>query len=73
MLERYYIEKEKQEKLLSRKNIKSDFYNGIYDRYEYPVLTREHIPLTWRYDLNPKTNPYHGAPGNQCGHEFRCD
>ena len=58
MLERYYIEKEKQEKLLSRKNIKSDFYNGIYDRYEHPVLTREHIPLTWRYDLNPKTNPY---------------
>ena len=58
MLERYYIEKEKQEKLLSRKNIKSDFYNGIYDRYEYPVLTREHIPLTWIYDLNPKTNPY---------------
>ena len=57
MLERYYIEKEKQEKLLSRKNVKSDFYNGIYDRYEYPVLTREHIPLTWRYDLNPKTNP----------------
>ena len=58
MLERYYIEKEKQEKLLSRKNVKSDFYNGIYDRYEYPVLTREHIPLTWGYDLNPKTNPY---------------
>lgn len=58
MLERYYIEKEKQEKLLSRKNVKSDFYNGIYDRYEYPVLTREHIPLTWRYDLNPKTNPH---------------
>ena len=58
MLERYYIEKEKQEKLLSRKNVKSDFYNGIYDRYEYPVLTREHIPLTWRYDLNPKINPY---------------
>ena len=58
MLERYYIEKEKQEKLLSRKNVKSDFYNGIYDRYEYPVLTREHFPLTWRYDLNPKTNPY---------------
>ena len=58
MLERYYIEKEKQEKLLSRKNVKTDFYNGIYDRYEYPVLTREHIPLTWRYDLSPKTNPY---------------
>ena len=47
---RYYIEKEKQEKLLARKNEKSDFYNGVFDRYEYPVLTREHIPLTWRYD-----------------------
>lgn len=56
--ERYYIEKEKQEQLLNRKNVKSDFYNGIYDRYEYPVLTREHIPLTWRYDLNLETNPY---------------
>ena len=28
MLERYYIVKEKQEKLLSRKNVKSDFYRG---------------------------------------------
>ena len=56
--ERYYIEKEKQEKLLARKNQKSDFYNGVFDRYEYPVLTREHIPLIWRYDLNPDTNPY---------------
>ena len=53
MHERYYIEKEKQEKLLNRKNVRSDFYNGIYDRYEYAVLTREHIPLTWRYDLDP--------------------
>ena len=56
--ERYIVEREKQEKLLSRKNKKTDFYNGIYDRYEYPVLTREHIPLTWSYDLNPETNPY---------------
>ena len=55
---RYYIEKEKPEKLLARKNEKSDFYNGVFDRYEYPVLTREHIPLTWRYDLNPDTNPH---------------
>lgn len=56
--ERYYVEKEKQEKLLSRKNVKSDFYNGVYDRYEYPVLTREHVPLTWRYDLDVDANPY---------------
>jgi 4-O-beta-D-mannosyl-D-glucose phosphorylase len=54
----YKIELEKQEKLLNTKNHKSDFYNGIYDRYVFPVLTREHIPLTWRYDLNRETNPY---------------
>lgn len=56
--EKYYELLKKQEELLNRKNVKSDFYNGIYDRYEYPVLTREHIPLTWRYDLNKETNPY---------------
>lgn len=54
----YYSELKKQEALLNRKNVKSDFYNGIFDRYEYPVLTREMIPLSWRYDLNPKTNPF---------------
>lgn len=55
---RYEEELKKYNELIAKKNVKSDFYNGIYDRYEYPVLTREHIPLTWRYDLNPETNPY---------------
>lgn len=55
---RYYVELEKYNRLINRKNVKSEFYNGIYDRYTYPVLTREHIPLHWRYDLNPETNPY---------------
>ena len=56
--ERYYIEKEKQDKILTRTNAKSDFYNGVFDRYEHPVLTREHVPLTWRYDLDVDANPY---------------
>ena len=56
--ERYYIEKDKYERLIARKNEKTAFYNGIYDRYRYPVLTREHIPVFWKYDLNPDTNPY---------------
>ncbi len=56
--ERYETELKKQEELLNRKNEKTGFYNGIFDRYKYPVLTREHIPLTWRYDLNKETNPY---------------
>ena len=46
------------EKLLSRKNDKLPFGNGIYDRYTYPVLTNEHAPIEWRYDFNPETNPY---------------
>ncbi|EET60739.1 hypothetical protein BRYFOR_07201 [Marvinbryantia formatexigens DSM 14469] len=54
----YYVEKEKQERLLARKNEKSAYYNGILQKYQYPVLTREHIPLHWRYDLNTETNPY---------------
>ncbi len=55
---KYYEELEKYNQLISRKNSKSDFYNGIYDRYRYPVLTREHAPLHWRYDLDARTNPY---------------
>lgn len=56
--QRYYIEKEKYENIVSRKNHKTSFYNGIFDRYENPVLTRRHIPVEWKYDLNPETNPY---------------
>ncbi|SET52519.1 glycoside hydrolase family 130 protein [[Clostridium] polysaccharolyticum] len=56
--ERYYIEKDKYDRLVNRKNEKSDFYNGIYNRWKYPVLTSGHIPLFWKYDLNPETNPY---------------
>lgn len=56
---KYYEQLEKQEELLSRKNKKDDqFYNGVYDRYQYPVITRHHIPIHWRYDLNKETNPY---------------
>ena len=54
----YLRQKALQEALLARKNRKADFYNGIYDRWEHPVLTREHIPLEWRYDLDPAANPY---------------
>ena len=32
--------------------------NGIFVRYAHPVLTAEHAPLTWRYDLDPATNPF---------------
>ena len=32
--------------------------HGVYERYQNPVLTAEHAPLEWRYDLHEETNPY---------------
>lgn len=58
MHRQYYIEQEKYEKLIAKKNEKADSYNGVLQRYKNPVLTRHHIPLHWKYDLNPETNPY---------------
>ncbi len=48
----------KHQKLIKRKNKKLKNGNGIYDRYKFPVLTAEHTPLIWRYDLDYETNPY---------------
>ena len=48
----------KQKLLLDRPNPKKEsFYNGIYDRYQNPVLTAAHAPLLWRYDLCYDDNP----------------
>lgn len=45
------------EALLNRKN-RALYVNGVYERYEYPVLTAAHAPLFWRYDLDEASNPY---------------
>jgi 4-O-beta-D-mannosyl-D-glucose phosphorylase len=45
-------------KLITRKNKKQKGGNGIYDRYIYPILTRDHAPVFWQYDLNYETNPH---------------
>ena len=45
-------------KLVARKNHKVQNGNGIFDRYSHPVLTAEHAPVFWRYDLDPKSNPF---------------
>ena len=45
------------EKLIMRRNEKCENGNGIYDRYKYPILTAEHAPVFWRYDLDYNTNP----------------
>jgi len=49
---------EEHKKLIERKNEKEPLGNGIFDRYKYPVLTNEHTPIFWRYDLDEKNNPY---------------
>lgn len=46
-----------QEKLIQQKNILTTSGNGIFNRYQYPILTAAHVPLNWRYDFNPQTNP----------------
>jgi len=43
--------------LLARKNVPIEG-NGIYERWEHPVLTAEHAPLAWRYDFSPERNPF---------------
>lgn len=49
---------DRYEALVNRKNEKVPYGNGIYDRYQHPVLTAEQTPLIWKYDFNPETNPY---------------
>jgi 4-O-beta-D-mannosyl-D-glucose phosphorylase len=56
--ERLEILTKEYKKLIGRKNEKIQGGNGIYDRYKYPVITGEHAPLFWKYDLNKETNPF---------------
>ena len=45
-------------KLVERKNQRVKDGNGIFDRWENPVVTGAHTPLFWRYDLDPRRNPF---------------
>ncbi len=48
---------ERHETLIQRPNDVQSGGNGIYQRYCHPVLTADHTPVFWRYDLDPCTNP----------------
>ena len=50
--------RQRHEQLLRKPNIPEEFGNGIYTRYQNPILTAEHTPLEWRYDFNEQDNPY---------------
>jgi 4-O-beta-D-mannosyl-D-glucose phosphorylase len=45
------------EKLAKQPNQKEKGGNGIFERYQNPVLTAAHTPVFWRYDLDPQSNP----------------
>lgn len=44
--------------LLTKENSPNAETNGVYQRWQNPIITRDHAPLTWRYDLNENTNPF---------------
>ncbi len=46
------------ERLVARKNVRLKETNGIFERYQYPVLTGAHAPVFWRYDLDYASNPH---------------
>jgi 4-O-beta-D-mannosyl-D-glucose phosphorylase len=48
---------DRHEKLITKENKPTKEFNGIYQRYKRPVLTAQHAPIFWRYDLNHETNP----------------
>jgi 4-O-beta-D-mannosyl-D-glucose phosphorylase len=43
--------------IITRENKPQKGGNGIYERFVYPVLTKDHIPVFWKYDLDENTNP----------------
>ena len=53
------ILRQHHEELLARENKPVEgFGNGIYEKYQFPILTADHTPLEWRYDFSEKDNPY---------------
>ena len=56
--ERLNALKTEKEALLNRENEIIFPGNGIYFKYKNSVVSADHVPLFWEYDLNPQTNPF---------------
>lgn len=56
--EKVLLLRQHHEELLMRPNEPLPWGNGIYEKYKYPILTAEHTPLEWRYDLSEHDNPF---------------
>lgn len=46
------------QKLIEMRNMPVDSANGVFERFEHPILTAGHVPIEWRYDLDYESNPY---------------
>ena len=44
--------------LMAQPNRPEALSNGIYERYQHPILTAAHVPPQWKYDFNFETNPH---------------
>jgi len=55
---RLQLLQKEHERLIRRRNTPLAGGNGVFERYRYPVLTAQHTPLYWRYDMNHATNPH---------------
>ena len=63
MSRKYFDERLKQlireyKAVTEGKNTPKPCGNGIYERFVNAVLTKDHVPLFWKYDLNYETNPW---------------
>jgi 4-O-beta-D-mannosyl-D-glucose phosphorylase len=56
--QRLALVQQEQQQLINKPNQVAGAGNGVFNRYKNPVLTAAHTPISWRYDLNPGTNPY---------------
>jgi len=56
--QRLYVLQQQYDILINRPNAPETLGNGIYTRWQYPIITPTHTPLFWRYDMNEKTNPF---------------
>ena len=57
MIERLKNLIKEQEEFIVKENAPTED-NGVFIRYNNPIITARHVPINWRYDLNPKTNPF---------------
>jgi 4-O-beta-D-mannosyl-D-glucose phosphorylase len=46
------------ESLIDKKNRPCEVNNGVFTRWDNPIITAAHIPVFWKYDFSEATNPF---------------